>query len=164
MAQVVSGGVDTMDFEYDGLHRRIQKVDNGSSTTGYYYNEQWQCILESEGTGGSEAAKVVYIWRPHYVDALAVRMRADEDDEHFFTHDANFNVTAAVEEATGDPMVERYAYTPYGEATYLEENYDVATAQVSAIGNEHLYTGRRTDPETGLQLNRYRYYHQQLGR
>ncbi|WP_146586820.1 RHS repeat-associated core domain-containing protein [Posidoniimonas polymericola] len=32
------------------------------------------------------------------------------------------------------------------------------------IVNEHLYTGRRTDPETGLQLNRYRFYHQQLGR
>jgi RHS repeat-associated protein len=30
--------------------------------------------------------------------------------------------------------------------------------------NEFLYTGRRRDPETGLQLNRNRYYHQQLGR
>ncbi len=32
------------------------------------------------------------------------------------------------------------------------------------IDNEHLYTGRRTDPETGLQLNRYRFYHSSLGR
>ncbi|TWT66776.1 putative deoxyribonuclease RhsC [Posidoniimonas polymericola] len=32
------------------------------------------------------------------------------------------------------------------------------------INNEHLYTGRRTDTETGLQLNRRRFYHQQLGR
>ena len=30
--------------------------------------------------------------------------------------------------------------------------------------NELLYTGRRSDPETGLQLNRHRFYHQQLGR
>jgi RHS repeat-associated protein len=30
--------------------------------------------------------------------------------------------------------------------------------------NELLFTGRRCDPETGLQLNRHRFYHQQLGR
>ena len=30
--------------------------------------------------------------------------------------------------------------------------------------NELLYTGRQIDPETGLQLNRHRFYHQQLGR
>jgi len=34
----------------------------------------------------------------------------------------------------------------------------------SAIDNELLYTGRRRDPETGLQLNRNRFYHSQLGR
>ena len=30
--------------------------------------------------------------------------------------------------------------------------------------NEYLYTGRRLDPETGLQLNRNRFYHAALGR
>jgi len=34
----------------------------------------------------------------------------------------------------------------------------------SAIDNQHLYTGRERDLETGFQLNRNRYYHQQLGR
>ncbi len=61
-------------------------------------------------------------------------------------------------------MVERYAYTPYGEVTYLDPDFSVASTQSSTIGNEFLYTGRRLDPETGLQLNRYRFYHQQLGR
>ena len=32
------------------------------------------------------------------------------------------------------------------------------------IGNDRTYTGRELDPETGLQLNRFRFYHQQLGR
>ncbi len=32
------------------------------------------------------------------------------------------------------------------------------------IDNELLYTGRRRDPETGLQLNRNRFYHAPLGR
>jgi len=90
-------------------------------------------------------------------------MRATADDEYFFLHDANFNVTAAVEDATGAPVVERYAYSPYGEVTFLDSNFANPSIS-SAIDNEHLYTGRRTDPETGLQLNRYRFYHQQLGR
>ena len=34
----------------------------------------------------------------------------------------------------------------------------------SDIRNEHLYTGRRRDPETGLQLNRNRFYASHLGR
>jgi len=32
------------------------------------------------------------------------------------------------------------------------------------IGSELRFTGRRTDPETGLQLNRYRFYASHLGR
>jgi RHS repeat-associated protein len=32
------------------------------------------------------------------------------------------------------------------------------------VDNELLFTGRRIDPVAGLQLNRHRFYHQQLGR
>ena len=159
-------------FEYDGLHRRIVKQQFDDDVPGavrrFYYNEQWQCLVETEGTGGSETAEVMYLWHPHYVDALAVRMRKTADDEHFFTHDANFNITAAVQETTGDPVVERYAYTPYGEVTVLNADFTLDSSGggdgLSDIDNEHLYTGRRTDLVTGLQLNRMRYYHAALGR
>nr|WP_261360646.1 RHS repeat-associated core domain-containing protein [Aeoliella straminimaris] len=74
------------------------------------------------------------------------------------------------------PVVERYSYTPYGEVTVLNghatydpdgSTYAEWTADPdnqSDIDNEFLYTGRRLDPETGLQYSRYRYYHPQLGR
>ena len=81
---------------------------------------------------------------------------------HYFLQDANFNVTALLD-STRD-VVERYAYTPYGETTVLNPDFSAAAGNVSAISNELLYTGRRLDPETGLQLNRNRFYHQQLGR
>jgi len=86
-------------------------------------------------------------------------------------------------------VVERYAYSPYGKVTVLDANFipaivsgdydcdgDVDGADFlawqrgdvirlcSAIDNELLYTGRRRDPETGLQLNRNRFYHSGLGR
>lgn len=81
----------------------------------------------------------------------------------FITSDANFNVTAAVEDTTGAPVVERYNYTPYGEVTFLDASF-ANPSSTSAIGNEFLYTGRRRDPETGLQYSRRRYYHPPLGR
>ena len=43
-------------------------------------------------------------------------------------------------------------------------NYAADADNKSDFGNELLYTGRRIDPATGLQLNRNRFYHQQLGR
>jgi RHS repeat-associated protein len=80
----------------------------------------------------------------------------------FYCQDANYNVTA-VTNGSGK-VLERYSYTPYGEVTFLEDDFAVASSQTSAIGNTHLYTGRERDPETGLQLNRHRYYASWLGR
>ncbi len=82
--------------------------------------------------------------------------------EHYYLQDANFNVTAVVDNA--GTVKERYAYTPYGEVTILDDLFTAVPGNVSTISNEHLYTGRRLDPETGLQLNRNRFYASHLGR
>jgi RHS repeat-associated protein len=74
--------------------------------------------------------------------------------------DANFNVTAVVN-ASGT-VLERYHYTPYGEVSFLTSSFSLLTS--SLISNHHLFTGRERDPETGLQLNRHRYYAAHLGR
>jgi len=106
------------------------------------------------------------VYPPHYVDAIALRYYdADTNGsivKHYCLQDANFNITAAVDAA--GTVVERYAYTPYGEVTVLNPDFSAVTGNASAIGNELLYTGRRLDPETGLQLNRNRFYAAGLGR
>ena len=161
--------------EYDGLNRRIIRDETGGGgvLTHYYYNQRWQVIEERIGT--ATTADKQYIYHPHYVDAIAVRYwdqnnSADDvlETAHYFLQDANYNVTA-VADSDGD-TVERYEYTPYGEATVLHgasdaegNEWDVDTNGTD-IENDLLYTGRRRDPETGLQLNRNRFYHQQLGR
>ena len=147
----------TASYQYDGLNRRIVRTE-GSGTTHFYYNNQWQVLEETDGTGASTA---IYSYNPEYVDSVAVRMTPTSG--HFYTHDALFNVTSMVDEAT-DSVVERYAYTPYGEATVLDASFAAISGNTSAFNNELLYTGRRIDPATGLQLNRNRFYHQQLGR
>ena len=149
--------------QYDGLNRRI--VRDGAEQRHFYYNQQWQVVEERVGT--STTSDKQYMYHPHYVDAVAL-MRNSSSSEYFYLQDANFNVTA-VTDNTG-AVVERYAYTPYGEATILNGASDPDGAEWSVdtggsdILNEYLYTGRRLDPETGLQINRRRFYHAPLGR
>ena len=155
--------------EYDGLNRRIVRDETGGSgvVTHFYYNRQWQ--VAEERVGSATTADIQYIYHPNYVDAVAVRYW-DEDNsandvletDHYYLQDANFNVTAVTDNA--GTVKERYSYTPYGEVTVLDPNFSADADNKSDIGNEYLYTGRRVDPETYLQLNRNRFYHAGLGR
>ncbi len=156
------GGVNIQKNEYDGLHRRIVRDEtaNGGDLRHFYYNQQWQVLVESVEAGSVETADVMYSYHPYYVDAVAVRMT--DTDAHIYLHDANFNVTAVADD-TGT-VVERYSYTPYGEVTYLDASYAALATQASTIDNEYLFTGRRLDPATGMQLNRNRFYYAALGR
>ena len=81
----------------------------------------------------------------------------------YYRHDANFNITAVTDD-TG-AVLERYAYSPYGQVAYLDDAFAALSTQESAIDNEYLYTGRRLDPGApGLQLNRHRFYASHVGR
>jgi RHS repeat-associated protein len=145
--------------KYDGLNRRIVRDEpGGTGVTRYYYNEQWQVMVEATGTG-TPTPTAIYAYHPHYVDAIAHRMRAN--DSHTYLHDANFNVTVVLE--PDSDVAERYSYSPYGEVTVLDANF-ANPATSSSIGNEILYTGRERDPSTGLQLNRERFFTTSLGR
>ena len=154
----VKDGTVVQANEYDGLNRRIVRDESGGSGVlkHFYYSNQWQVLVEADS---SNVATAMYSYHPHYVDAVAVRMR--DVDAHIYLQDANFNVTAMMDSA--GTVVERYAYTPYGEVTVLDADFSV-DHNGSDNGNEYLYTGRRLDPETGLQLNRNRFYHAPLGR
>ena len=152
--------------EYDGFNRRIVRKEYSlvsgtlNETRHFYYNRDWQVLVEAVEDTSSEVADAMYSYHPHYVDAVAVRIR--DDDAHFYLHDANYNVTAMADD-TGT-VVERYSYTPYGETTFMSEAFVPHTNPESGIDNEYLYTGRRLDPETHLQLNRNRFYIPPLGR
>ena len=145
--------------EYDGLNRRIIRDESGGSgeLRHLYYNNQWQVLVEAEP---NNVATTMYSYHPQYVDAVAVRIR--DTDAHIYLHDANYNVTAVMND-TGS-VVERYAYMPYGKVTVLNASFSPVIGNTSTIANEYLYTGRRRDPETGLQINRWRFYNWQIWR
>ena len=159
-------------YSYDGLKRRIRKVDKtGESdvTYDYYYNGDWQ-VLEVRKDSDTDAYKQ-YVWCRRYIDAPIVRFRDGntdgdlddgEDDTLYYLNDANRNVTALIE-ADGD-VVERYLYDPYGRVTVLDADFSADADNASDYGNEILYCGYRYDPETGLYHVRHRHYQIALGR
>ena len=156
---------------YDGLNRRIIRDETGGSgdKIHYYYNENWQVLEERREVGGTIDPDPLaqYVYHPHYIDAVAIRYYDSNTDnvgirKDYYLYDANFNVTALI--VDNGSVVERYHYSPYGEVTILNPNFDEDSNNTSDIENEILFTGRRLDPETGLQLNRNRFYHAKLGR
>lgn len=147
--------------EYDGLNRRIIRDESGGSgeKRHFYYSDRWQVLVETvEDT--SETPDAMYSYHPYYLDAVGVRLR--DTDAHIYLHDANYNVTAVADDSGN--IVERYAYSPYGKVTVLDANFSTVSGNISTIANEYMYTGRRLDPETGMQLNRNRFYIPPLGR
>ena len=117
--------------EYDGLHRRIERVKYNSGTPlpseHFYYNTSWQ-VLEVRLTGFANPPKQ-YVWDQRYIDAAVVRFFNSDfnldntyddaaDNILYYMADGNFNVTGLVDVADGE-VVERYMYEPYGKVTVL---------------------------------------------
>ena len=74
-----------------------------------FYSAAWQ-VLE-EQVGGN--AEVQYVWSPVYVDAMVLRDRDTDangslDERVYVLQDANFNVTALVDDS--GTVIERYVY------------------------------------------------------
>jgi RHS repeat-associated protein len=127
-------------------------------------------IEERLGTSPDSAdAERQFVWGLRYIDDLILRDRDTStphdgvDQRHYALQDANWNVVAIVE-PDGD-VAERYSYTAYGKAEFREPTtFAQKNPNASSFGWTVLYTGRDLDVETGLQINRNRYYHLDLGR
>jgi len=147
-------------YAYDGLHRRISETAGGVITD-FYYSDQWQ-VLE-ERVGGQTT--VQYVWSPVYVDALILRDRDSDgdgtlDQRLWVVQDANFNVTAVVDDS--GEVVERYVYDPFGQVTVLDAEWNVRSGG-SAYDWFYLHQGGRYDVTSGLYHFRFRDYSPTLG-
>ena len=147
-------------YQYDGRGFRTQKVLAGGDTFDYYYNEQHQ-VLEVRKNGSANAYEQ-YVYGQRYVDELVMVYRDTNTDgvveqNLYVLQDANFNVTATVNGASGQ-IVNRFIYTPYGQRTVLTATWTAGTTDFM-LGHQGLYL----DGESGLYYNRARYLHPTLG-
>ena len=171
LVSLSSGSTTVATYSYDGLNRRIVKGIYVSGSLDHnehaYFNENWQILevrKEVSGTINSNPLEQ-YVWHPFYIDAPILR---DYDSalsgspiRYYYAFDANYNVTAATSSA-GSPS-ERYYYSPYGNVTFLDGNFNALGTQQSQIGNSVTYTGRQYDSESGTYNFRHRCYHSTLG-
>ena len=114
--------------------------------------------------------KSQWVWGTRYIDDVVLRDENKDgdgdcvdglDQRHYYTQDANFNVTALLD--TAGTVVERVLYDAYGKSTLWNAAWSVNQAS-TLYNNEVLYTGYRLDPESGIYQVRHRHYHPTLGR
>ena len=152
----------TVDYEYDGLGRRIKKTvkeePSGPTTVTQYLYDGIQVIGEYDD---SSTPKILrrYIYNkqggPDEIYAFVDEMTDGSGPNraiYYYHKDARGSVIA-VTSASG-LVVDDYAYSAFG----------VDTDGQDTTGQPYRYTGRRFDEETGLYYYRARYYHSEMGR
>ena len=155
LVKVADSGGTVAEYQYDGLDRRTEKIAGGT-TLHDYFSDQWQTL--EERTGSSASADRQFVWGQRYLDDLILRDRASE--RLYALQDALFNVVALTSN-TG-AVQERFAYQPYGQSEPLDSDFSAYLG--TDLNWEYRFTGRELDLESGLQINRHRYLHLQLGR
>ena len=156
--------------EYDGTGRRVQVATPTAVETDYYSGQQ---VIESDtAVTGSGTTRYQWIWSPRYIDAPICRDTLDSNGNVespttgriYYLGDANYNVTAVVQYASGSwAVAERYTYDPYGNVTIYTPDWG-GTLTSSSVSNTIFFAGESFDTATGLYFDNARYYDPQLGR
>lgn len=119
MVAVKNSGTIIESYAYDGRNFRVAATSSGT-TVHDYHNDNWQVIEQRVGSASS--ARAQFVWSAAYVDALVQEQRDTDangtlDRTLYATHDANFNVTAAV--TLGGIAQQRFLYDAYGARSVL---------------------------------------------
>jgi RHS repeat-associated protein len=163
MVKVNSAGTAIASYAYDGRGFRVAaEVDD--VVTHDYFNDSWQVIEQREGSSADPSAQ--FVWSNAYVNAL-VQERRDTDangslDRTLWpTHDANYNVTAAVR--SNGVAAQRYLYDAYGERSLLDGTWQPFATPTPAV-LQHGFQGGREDGRTKLIPFQHRYLNTSLHR
>ena len=157
-------------YEYDALGRRVTKqlyAPGSAATTSRIAfmwltdpgSGLWQLLAEYEQN--TLARTYTY---GEYVDeplTLTVHGVSANAGTYWYHRDGQYNIIGLTDGS--GTVVERYAYTPYGERRIFAPD-GTTPRQVSAAGNTHGHQGLWHDDESGLVYNRARYRMALLGR
>jgi YD repeat-containing protein len=100
LVAVTDGQNTVATYVFDGQGRRIKKTV-GNDTFDHYYNTSHQ-LLEVRKNADADPLEQ-YVWGIDYIDSAVLRFRDSNtdgmvDDTLYVLHDANFNVTAVVDD------------------------------------------------------------------
>ncbi|MBI1321301.1 MAG: hypothetical protein GC168_20440, partial [Candidatus Hydrogenedens sp.] len=160
-------------WSYDAFGRKIRErkfdlyltTEDKTVADTLYQWDGWRLVAEVDAVSGHVLAD--YVPGPGYVDDI-VAARRDLDDNNSFAASESFYYltdqqfsTVALLNASG-ALAERYDYDPFGTPSIYDASGSAIGA--TAVGNNHLYTGREYLPTLGLYDYRQRYYDPAAGR
>ena len=140
-------------FEYDALGRRIRKVDSiASVTTLYYYDPDWRCLEERDG---SDILQRSFIYGNYIDEVLVMTVPGSPPTDYYYLHDHLYSPAALL--AADGTVVERYEYDAYGTVHIFDGSWNTRSA--SAYGNPYFFQGHLLDrlDNGGLEIMEWRH-------
>lgn len=141
-------------YSYDTSGLRVSKKTGKKETV--YVSLRGQVLVEYNQKGKLLRS---YLYGS-YIDEPIVMINGRNGKKIFYHSNRQYSIIG-LSDSNGN-VVERYAYTPYGERIVFDNGGYVRSASVTA--NPYGFTGRRLDNETGLHYFRARYYSAELSR
>jgi RHS repeat-associated protein len=126
---------------FNGLHWRIEKhwhavadaADTPDRKTTFWYDAAWRVVQETQrdqtnGAGTLEESIIQQVWGARYIDDAVARMRVAgngsggvaagaSQELAFQLTDAQYSVIAVATPGKPGVVIDRIAYSPYGDAT-----------------------------------------------
>jgi RHS repeat-associated protein len=134
----------TVTFNYDPFGRRIKK---SSSTTTSVFAYDGDNLTEETNSSGAVVSRYT---QTQNIDEPLAMLRSSATS--YYNADGLGSVTSLTN--SSGAAAQTYTYDSYGNVT----------ASSGSLMNPFQYTGRESDPETGLYYYRARYYDQSSGR
>lgn len=164
-----TGVAGTHSYQYDALGRRVRKTTGGAGAIDTVFVRDGQTVIAEYEAGMPYGGYLRKYVNASYVDepvlmvdrTAAGALEAGQAENLYYHRNQQYSITALTDQ--GGSVVERYAYTAYGEPTILD-GAGTTTRTASFIGNPYLYTARDYDVESGLYYFRRRMYEGWKGR
>jgi RHS repeat-associated protein len=151
-------------FEYDALGRRVARSEAGNNVV---YVHAGQQVIADYARGAAAAAPSFRYVYGSYVDEPLLRhagtgttLPTSGTAALYYHRNQQYSIVG-LSDAAGT-LVERYAYTAYGELTILAPNRTARAT--SSFQNRYTYTGREWDPTLRLYYLRARWLEPKAGR
>ena len=157
-SDIDNNGSADVTFEYDALGRRVSRTEG--STAVVYFQADQQTIADYPRGGSASTATYRYVFAS-YIDEPVVRKTTGTSGTVLYYHRNQQYSVYALTDSSG-AVSERYAYTAYGQPTFLNASATVQTS--SAAGNRYTYTAREWDATLGLHHFRARWMSGLTGR
>ena len=157
-SDIDNNGSADVTFEYDALGRRVARTQG--STAVVYFQADQQTIADYPRGGSASTPTYRYVFAS-YIDEPVVRKTTGTSGTVLYYHRNQQFSILALTDSSGN-VSERYAYTAYGQPTFLNASATVQTS--SAAGNRYTYTAREWDATLGLHHFRARWMSGLTGR